>query len=236
MRRFFVAAEFREGAEVALAAEEAKHAAKVLRLQVGARVLLVNGSGFEAEGALTQLSPAAGQVRIEAIREARRRVRLELLQAQLKGPKMDWLAEKLTEIGVDTVHILSTERTVAESDRADRWLRIARAALKQSGNSVLPEFRDPEAVGETLAKLPAGAGFLLSPGANLALSHGIAQAKAAGATRVYLAIGPEGGFSPEEEAAFRAAGFVPCQLSHQILRGETAAIAACAIAAHSIDF
>lgn len=237
MRRFYVPENsFSPGARVRLSAEETKHAAKVLRMEAGAEVLLLNGKGVEAHGRLLSLGIEGAEVEILEVRTIEKALRLELLQAPLKGPKMDWLVEKLTELGVDALWPARTQRTVAAGEKEERWLRIAQAAVKQSGNPSLPVIHPVASLAEAVSRLPEATKILLQPGATLSLADAVRGAKAAGARTVVLAIGPEGGFTPDEERQLVEAGFTAACLSKQVLRGETAAIAALAIAAHCIDF
>lgn len=100
----------------------------------------------------------------------------------------------------------------------------------------MPEIHDSAPLADVLSRLPSSfSGFLLSPGARTGLAEAIGAALTQGKNHVVLAIGPEGGFSQEEKEAFKARGFLPCLLSSQILRGETAAMAALAIALHTLE-
>jgi len=237
MRRFFVEGTLTPGARLTLSPEETKHAARVLRLTEGAEILLLNGLGLEARARLLSLGIEGAEAEVLEVREILKPVRLELLQAPLKGPKMDWLVEKATELGVDAIWPARTERTVAAGEKEDRWARIAQSAVKQSGNPSFPKLHALQPLDEVIARLPSDATRVhLQPGAGASLYEVISGAKAGGARTIILAIGPEGGFSPAEEAKLTKAGFLPASLSRQVLRGETAALAALAIAAHCIDF
>lgn len=235
MKRFLTRDKLSVGSVVGLDADESRHALKALRLKEGDEVLVIDGFGAEAEGKISSAGLDRIEIAILNVRELKRKINLELLQAPLKGPKMDWLVEKLTEIGVTTVHLARTQHTVAAGEKTDRWQRIAQSALKQSGNLLLPNFEPIKPLEEAILGLK-GFRVLMKPGASLGLSQAIKGALANGATTIVLAIGPEGGFSQEEENFLIQAGFVPAALSLQVLRGETAAISALAIAAHSIDF
>lgn len=235
MRRFLVESPLVEGEIIRLGAEEARHAIKALRLRVGDAILLTNGQGIEADAKLAQVEPELVTVAVLKVRKLERTVSLELLQAPLKGPKMDWLIEKITEIGVAVVHLARTQNTVAAGEKIDRWQRVAQAAMKQSGNAHLPQIKAVLPLNEAMAGL-SGLKILLQPKAPIGLATAIAEGKKTEQKRIILAIGPEGGFTPDEESTLIQAGFIPAALSHQILRGETAAIAALAIASHSIDF
>jgi 16S rRNA (uracil1498-N3)-methyltransferase len=237
VKRFLVSDPLREGARIRLSPEESKHATRVMRLEVGAKVLLTDGHGKEAEAALVSAEKTGAVVEVKAVREAASRpFRLELLQGTLKGARMDWLVEKATELGVDAVRAVDTQFSVA-GERHDRWARVAQAALKQSGNPRMPEFPEAVKLEEALARLPAGfCGFLLSPGAAQGLAAAVRAKMPSGGGCAVLAIGPEGGFSAEEEKLLEDKGFLPCRLSSQILRGETAGLVAASVALHALEF
>jgi 16S rRNA (uracil1498-N3)-methyltransferase len=237
MKRFLVRGELSAGSRIQLSPEESKHCLRVMRLGVGDSVLLANGKGVEAEARILSTEKPGVQVEVVAARESvGRPFRCDLIQAPLKGPRMDWLIEKATELGADGVHVLDTQHSVAGGERSERWQRIAQSAMKQSGNPRLPLIFDSSPLDEILSRIPGPfVGFLLSPHASQGLAEGISAALNQSPVRVALAIGPEGGFSESEEEAFRVRGFLPCFLSQQILRGETAAISALAIALHALE-
>ena len=237
MKRFLVSDELRAGARIRLPAEESKHAVRVMRLAIGAPVLLTDGRGNEAEATLVGTDKNGAEVEVREVRAAAGRAfRIELLQGTLKGARMDWLIEKATELGVDAIRAANTQYSVP-GERPDRWARVAHAALKQSGNPRMPELPDPAPLPDAVARLPAGfAGFLLSPYAELGLADAVRAAFPEGKGTVVLAIGPEGGFSEDEEKLLQSRGFRSCRLSARILRGETAALVAAAVATHALEF
>lgn len=236
-KRFLATENLRPGIHVRLSPEESKHCTRVMRLGPGDNILLTDGRGAEAEGKILSAEKDGVVAEITALREAAERsFRFELIQAPLKGPRMDWLIEKATELGVDAIHVLDSQHAVAGGERAERWQRLAQAAMKQSGNPRMPEIHGGAGFAEVLTRIPSSfSGFLLSPGATQGLAGAVENAVKRGRSTIVLAIGPEGGFSAEEEAAFLQRGFVPCLLSRQILRGETAALSALAIALHALE-
>jgi 16S rRNA (uracil1498-N3)-methyltransferase len=237
MKRFLVSEPLSSGTRVNLSPEESKHCTRVMRLGAGDTILLTDGKGLEAEAKILSAEKSGVVAEVKELRaSASRPFRFELIQAPLKGPRMDWLMEKATELGVDALHVMDSQFAVAGGERSERWQRLAQSAMKQSGNLRLPEIHESAPLAEVLARIPSGfSGFLLSPGSPLALAEAITGGLKSGKTHVVLAIGPEGGFSREEEQAFEARGFLPCRLSSQILRGETAALAALAIALHTLE-
>ena len=231
MRTFLTQNALVVGERVLLSPEESSHALNSLRLGQGELVRISNGQGKECEGKIWRSGSGLAEVEILKICEPSKRIALHFLLAPLKGPKMDWLVEKLTELGVSDLQLLSSERTVARAEKLDRWVRLTEAAAKQSGNSILLKIHPILSLSEALATAPSGLKILLQPAAPQSLSALIREQNSA-LQRIILAIGPEGGFSPKEESEFLAAGYSPARMSSQILRGETAAIAAAAIAAH----
>jgi 16S rRNA (uracil1498-N3)-methyltransferase len=236
MKRFLVNKPLAEGTRIQLSPEESKHAVRVMRLEPGHKVLLTDGKGMEAEAVLVSSDKSGATFDVGATRKPEvKGHRLELLQGMLKGARMDWLVEKATELGVSAIRAVDTQYSVA-GERADRWTRVAQAALKQSGNLQLPEFPRVTSLSEALPNLPEGFhGVLLSPTAKQGLAPLIKSLGPKPGT-VVLAIGPEGGFSPEEEKLLESKGFHACLLSSQILRGETAALVAVAVALHALEF
>ena len=237
MKRFLVSGELSQGARLRLSPEESRHCVRVMRLGPGDTVLLSDGKGTEAEARIIAAEKGGVEVEVTALREAASRgFRLHLVQATLKGPRMDWLVEKATELGVDAIHVIESEHTVAGGEREERWQRIAQAAVKQSGSPRVPEIHGAAPIEQVLSRISTPyAGFLLSPSAKAGLAEAVHARLSGGATQFVLVIGPEGGFSRGEEEAFQSRGFQPCLLSTQILRGETAALTALAIALHALE-
>ncbi|BEQ16125.1 RsmE family RNA methyltransferase [Desulfoferula mesophila] len=229
LRRFLVDPAALAVGEVALAAAEAAHARKVLRLAPGAEVELIDGQGRRARGVLTRLDKSGAIVRVEALEEAAPPApRLVLCPGLLKSPAMDLLAAKLTELAVDQVRPVLTRRAVPKADgggaKLTRWQRLAGQALKQCGAAQAPEFVPPAHLAQVLAAAPASAGKLLLYEDEARTSLAQALPGLAGAAEVWALVGPEGGFTPEEAAQAAAAGFVSCRLPHTILRAETASL------------
>jgi 16S rRNA (uracil1498-N3)-methyltransferase len=207
----------------------------VLRLRRGARVEIFDGEGLSFLTELVAIGPSGAEL---ALREpmaggSESPLALTLAVAVSKASKLDWVVEKATELGVARIVPFASERTIAAVERAtgriDRWRRIASAAAAQSGRA-----RCPEVVAiETFAQLlPLAAthdrSWLFSPGGGPPLAGPVG-----GAVRsVVVVTGPEGGFSTREIAQAIEAGFALASLGPRVLRAETAAIAAVALAQH----
>src|SRR5262245_3491898 len=210
------------GRRVTLREEESHYLARVCRARVGDRVSATDGRGVLASVVLIQ----AGR---EAVIEVERAERSEptrtawALSGAPEGERGDWMVEKLAELGVAAFQPLDCERGSWEKmkGRAERWRRVAIAALRQSRRRFLLEVREPLAVGAALAALPHGAArWLADPAGPPAAGQ---PAPIEGLT-VGL-IGPSAGLSAGEREAATAAGFCPISFSDSRLRTETAVLA-----------
>jgi 16S rRNA (uracil1498-N3)-methyltransferase len=153
-----------------------------------------------------------------------------LALALVNLPRFDWAVEKAAELGAGEIWPLVCERVKpglarAGAARAERWRRLAEEARKQCGRPRPLILRPPVTPAELLAAAgPAPGGVFLSPAAG--------AAPAPKNSGLWVLVGPEGGFSPGEEAAFLAAGLKPWCLGPLTLRTETAALAALALLEH----
>lgn len=208
--------------------DDARHAATVLRLRVGERVLVGDGRGRVAEAVTTAVAPSAVHADVEHIRfDAPPRPALQVVVGLLKSTKLDLAVQKLTELGVARILPAVCERSVVRWDArksaaaVDRWQSIARGAAKQSHRAHLPAVT-PVA---PLADQVRGAG-----------GHVLVCWEESGrplrATlppeppeTLTVVVGPEGGLTDGEVAACAAAGGVDVSLGDMILRAETAMIA-----------
>jgi 16S rRNA (uracil1498-N3)-methyltransferase len=234
MHRFFVSPEIVAQQEVSLGPELAHRLGRVLRLQPGDRVLLLDGSGREYDVELTGLSASAVRGTVMASHEGtgEPRLRLTLYQVLIKGPRFDWVLEKGTEVGISSfVPVVSSRSVVrpgeASASRLERWRRIVTEAAEQSGRSRLPQLSPPIAFADAVASAP---GLRLLPWEGEA-DGTLREALAAEGPlqAVSLFIGPEGGFPAEEVEMARRQGVQTVSLGPRILRAETAAIVAAAL-------
>ncbi len=206
----------------------------VLRLEAGAEIEVFDGEGGRYRARLA----ASGRLRIEErLAPSSRALDVVLVQALAKGEKLDFIAQKATELGATRLLPLASERAVVRLDegrgqsRAERWRRIAEEAARQCGRADVPRIDPPcgwEGVFSLLREEPERRGLLLDP-SERELRLGAA---ARGAPRLLLAVGPEGGFSPEERDRARAEGILPVALGPLVLRTETAGLAALAVVLH----
>ncbi len=229
--RFLVPPEAVQGDRVVLPPEEARHAATVLRLRPGERVVVFDGRGEEREVELTTVSPRAVAGRVVATRHGvRPSVQLTLVQGVPKGIKMDVIVRMGTEIGVERFVPVLTRRAVARpaAARVERWRRIAAAAAKQSGRSAVPRVDAPRSVLEVWPELRDSLVLVPWEGERSRSIGAILRAHS-GASAVAICIGPEGGWTEEEVRDAVAHGAHPVTLGPLILRTETAGLVAAAM-------
>jgi len=231
--RFFVDAELRAGARVALGADASHHAARVLRLAPGDAVTLFDGRGGEhaAEVADVRRGEVLVAVGDPRATEVESPIAVTVVQGLSSTEHMDLTLQKSVELGAAVIQPVLTEKSVVRlsAERAQakvaHWRRIAVAACEQCGRNRLPEVRAAVALREYCARPdPASLRLLLSAQAGARLRDALAPAPSS----VAIAAGPEAGFSAAEEAMLVAAGFRPVRLGPRGLRTETAAPAALA--------
>jgi 16S rRNA (uracil1498-N3)-methyltransferase len=221
--RLFVREPLGEGASVELQAGQANYLGNVLRLGIGAELLLFDGSSGEWLARIAE----AGKKRMALAVERRTREPetipdVWLAFAPVKRAQTDWLVEKATELGAARLIPVMTRRTVAERVRLDRLQSIAIEAAEQCGRTVLPEIAEPLPLAKLLEQR--------APGRTLYFADEEGGEPASGAFEpgpALILIGPEGGFTDDERAKVRAQqNSVAISLGPRILRAETAALAA----------
>ncbi len=238
MPRFHCPVPLTLGAELELPAAAARHV-QVLRLQPGSVITLFNGEGGEHSATILRMGRSDVTVRVDSHRpverEASRRVHLAL--GMPANERMDWLVEKAAELGVASVQPLHTAHSVLRlsGERATKkqvhWQAVATAACEQCGGNRVPVVQPVTDLG---AWLPASVSvaplrYVLSLADGALPLADVLSAQPADAPLLFLS-GPEGGLSPAEDAAARAAGFAPVTLGPRVLRAETAALAALVLA------
>ncbi|HOX88175.1 MAG TPA: 16S rRNA (uracil(1498)-N(3))-methyltransferase [Burkholderiaceae bacterium] len=227
--RFFVDAALEPGAHLALPERVAHHALRVLRLAPGSALVLFNGRGGEAQATLEIAGPRAW-ARITQWHGVERESGLDLtlIQAIVAADKLDWVVEKATELGVARIVLVPAARSVVRlsGERLERrlahWRDIALAACAQCGRNRVPEILAEADLRAACAASAARHRYVLAPVAS------DARLSAAPGDALALAVGPEGGFTPDELGVARAAGFTALRLGPRVLRTETAGLAALA--------
>jgi 16S rRNA (uracil1498-N3)-methyltransferase len=220
-----------------LTGDQAAHLARVLRTEPG-QIFDVVAGGFLHRAEVTSVSDKEVLFTLHEELEADAALPLHLLLAVFKFDHMEWAIEKATELGVARITPIIARRTEkhlaqAAPKRAERWRRIALEASKQSRRTDIPEIADPAALKAALEQEKSPTRILLSETEQATPLSAALTAVASAETA--LAIGPEGGWTPEEMALFTTHDWTPVTLGPRILRAETAAIAALAIAAAYLD-
>jgi len=217
---------------VELTGREFHHLVHVKRHTVGDRVAVVASDGGTWVGTIESLASRSARIAIESkcCEPEEAHLRLTLAFSPPKGARADTLVEKCTELGVVELVPVICERTVvrltADAPKLARWRRIVIEAAKQCRRDRVPRVLDPMSFREAIEQLEAQSKWIGALEDAVPLRTAVTEAKD-GAT---CFIGPEGGFTLEETAAARAQGFQPVCLGPHVLRVETAAIAACALA------
>jgi 16S rRNA (uracil1498-N3)-methyltransferase len=237
LRRFVVPPDAVADDRVVFRGGEARHAAAVLRLRRGDRVIVVDGSGLERTVEFTSVSvrEAVGRV-VETRRSMPRRTGVILMQGVPKGSKMDDIVRMGTELGVSEFVPVLTQRSVGQSGgRTERWRRIAVAAAKQSGRTEVPVIQDPQPLGAALGQLSPGTRFLVLWEEECAQTIASALRSSPRPAHITLLVGPEGGLDEEEVRLARDEGAVPVTLGPLVLRTETAGAAALAMILYELE-
>jgi len=219
------------GEEIALPEAAARHAVRVLRLQKGEAITLFNGAGGEYLGTIAAIEKDAVRVTLAAHSAAERESGLDvtLMQALATSDKMDWIVQKAVELGVTRIQPMLARRCVLrlEGERAEKrvahWQAVAIAACEQSGRNRVPQVWPLCSLVEALDSARAALKISLSPDEGAALNS-IEAAR----QPVAFFVGPEGGFSTEEQDAMRRAQCRFVSLGPRVLRTETAGVAALA--------
>ncbi len=230
--RFFISPDQIDGPSITIAGEDVRHIGAVLRMKPGDMLSLSDGAGTEYTVRVVDSGHA--EIRTDIVNQTKRSVaypRMTLGQGLPKADKMDWIVQKATELGASSIVPLVTERTIVklrdEDKRVNRWQKICREAAMQSYRIDIPRIETVRSLDDflrtqrseprTLLLLPWEEGT--TPIKDVLRTH-------AGMRDIVVLIGPEGGFSPAEADSARSRGFHPVSLGPNILRTETAAVAA----------
>jgi 16S rRNA (uracil1498-N3)-methyltransferase len=232
-RRFFVDA-VRNG-QAELEGEAAEHVRRVLRAERGQRyeisdnesVYLAEVDGFGKARVLFRI--------IEKLESGAPAVCVTLLASLIKFDRFEWILEKATELGVETIVPVEAGRSEkglekAAAKRLDRWRRILLESSQQARRVRLPELGHPVPFTHALENAARQRFFLEEQSGAPGLLAVLPQDRGPEDTLALLA-GPEGGWTEEERTLARASGWQPVSLGPRILRTETAVIAALAVLA-----
>ena len=220
------------GDRAALTGAHAAHLSRVLRVQLGQEFDVACGESVR-RGTVASATDERVEFVLGQEVAARVPVPITLLLAVFKFDRMEWAIEKCTELNVTSIVPVIARRTekhlaAAAEKRVERWRRIAREASQQSRGVTAPVIEDPVKLAEAINTTAELRIVLAETEKQTQLSDVLRDRQEA--TSVALAIGPEGGWTEEELQRFEKAGWISASLGATILRAETAAIAALAIA------
>ncbi len=230
MTRLFYDFPLVTGTSIDLPRDMARHI-MVLRLSPGDDITLFNGQGGEYHAKIVSMQRHQTKAEIISFsgHETELPYKITLAQGIPEAGKMDWIIEKAVELGVQKIVPVMTLRSVVRLNaeragkRLSRWQSIVISASEQCGRNRLPDITPPVSFSDCISSLSASSAMMFSPRATESLASRIAGQTPHDVT---LLIGPEGGFSPEEEELARQNGVIFLSMGPRILRTETAGLAA----------
>lgn len=230
MPRFFLSTALHVGETVTLPGDVVRHL-NVLRCRIGEEIILFNGDGLSYHAVLNSLDKRAAEAEISSIRPSENEspLHITLIQAVSSGERMDFTLQKSVELGVNEIIPVESARSVVKlsgeraEKRVSRWQEIVISACEQSGRNTVPAVRPLLPFRRALQNLPDAEAKLL-----MGLNRSCRLNSLPPPRSVVFMIGPEGGWTEEEERLAQEAGFQAVSLGRRVLRTETAALAAIA--------
>ena len=218
------------GDKLLLPSSEARHAHCVLRCHVGDVITVVDGSGTEYEVSIQHLLKDRLEGSILGHRKSIREptAQIALAQALCRAAKFDTIVEKSTELGVQSLFPVITERSIRLTgterleSRVHRWEKIAISAMKQSKRAILPQVTKPTPLKNIIASGQEYDLLLVAGGRERMQGIRDVVRRVGRVKSAMILVGPEGGFSSDEVERTLAAGFFPVSLGRRRLRSETA--------------
>jgi len=215
--------------------EEHHHLSHVLRMGPGERVWLLDEQGNSYQAEVTEVGRRQTRLLLlDKKKEPAARLRLVLAQALLKSKNMDLVIQKATELGVDVIVPIEAARCVVrlgekETSKLERWRKIAREATKQSRRLDIPSLQPPQPFNSFLGAWEEPKRLILCQNGGVLLrdmlASGPGQPEGGEFPAVVVLVGPEGGWTGEEEEQAVGRGFEAVSLGDRVLRSETAALA-----------
>lgn len=220
------------GGLITVGGDKAYYLKTVLRTRPGAKIVIKDGQGKTFNGVVRSIDLHSITVEItdSPAVSSESTLHTTLIQGLLKGEKMDLVIRIATELGVNEIVPVVTERSqVRHTRRLDRWTKIAEEAARQSGRNVIPQIHEVSGLHSIFEAAPSdeSARILFWERGGAPLNSLIKRLK--GVRRVAVLTGPEGGFSEDEVRLAEEKGFSVATLGCRILRAETAAIATVSI-------
>lgn len=215
--------------------QEHRHPLRVLRARTGQTISVLNGRGYVGHAVIEKLTSCDVQIKIvETFHIPQKTPRIHLIQAVVKQDKADWIVQKTTELGVASILFTHTQYSVPtkKPHMLDRWKKISEEACRQSQEAYLPHIQLHTNLESCLESMTNNSLRLLCHELErdrTLLSYLLATSEKP--DDIFIAIGPEGGWSSSEVDKFHEKSFNSSMLHINTLRSETASIAAVAILA-----
>lgn len=219
------------GMEYTFNEDESKHAIRVLRLNLGDTIHLVDGKGNFFEAVIADTHPKRCKILVKNVinHYETRNYRLHMAISPLKNPdRFEWFLEKATEIGIDEITPILCERTEKKSLNPERCNRIIESAMKQSIKAYHPVLNPIARFNNIVSNAEDEAKMIATCEGDRKIIRDCYKK----GQQALILIGPEGDFTDNEVELAKSNGFIPVTLGESRLRTETAGIAAC----HSISF
>jgi 16S rRNA (uracil1498-N3)-methyltransferase len=236
IHRFFAPSSFFEKGNVVIRGDEGYHLARILRAKKGQAIRVFNEKGSEFGCVITNIrgTEITAEIQEKITHEVEPNIRVNIVQGLVKPAKMELIIQKCTEIGAVSFTPVSTEYSIAKPNQPDkqlqRWDRIALEAAKQSERRRIPPVHGIMSLEEYLSQDHPGLKLYMDARDGNPPKKTINSAKSAGSVaEIFIAVGPEGGFSPKESSLLSGKGFMPVHLGPRVLRTETAAAVLTAI-------
>lgn len=222
--------------------EDVKHISKVLRCKIGEELEVCDNDNNEYICEITDIEKSIVTLDIlEKINIKRESdLKVKLYQGLPKGPKMEVILQKLTEVGVDEIILVQTKRSVAKVDdkkedkKIERWERIIYEAAKQSKRGKIPKLRGVLSFKEALEEMKSN-DFNIIPYENERTKSIKKSLKGVNINNIGIFVGPEGGFDETEIQSVEDIGGQSVSLGPRILRTETASIVASSIVLYELS-
>lgn len=243
MSRFYIRPDSIKNDRIYVDGREAHHILDVMRLKKGDRIVAFDGTGKEYFGIIEDISKKSLIIKIEEEKESKtkRSYKITLAQAIPKMDKMDYIIQKTTELGIDSIIPMNTERAVVKLKKDKvflklrRWGRIAREAAKQCGRNSITAIEDYLNFKEVLDRVKSYDLVLMpsvSPFKKQSLKRLLSLFQG---ESILVLIGPEGGFDPIELQLASKGGVMFVSLGDNILKSDTAAIATIAMINYALS-
>jgi 16S rRNA (uracil1498-N3)-methyltransferase len=222
MHRFTAQGPFTVGSDVPLDPVQSHHVAKVLRLEAGERIALIDGQGSLAFAVLEEVRPKAARAKVDSVEQSTERSRLSLCFAIPKGQALDFVFRRAPELGLESMVPLQTRfSSSAKGWNADRWAGVVSEVCKQCEELHFPHVAEPQTLAAWLESRDTSRTLVICDE-----NARDEKVDALPATGIDLVVGAEGGLSREEVESLKKAGARLLGLGRNRLRAETAALVA----------